>query len=530
MHDAGTRLDAALAEWQSSLVLQMLKARVLQESGQLDAARAHCQKMCVRFPQSAQPDKLLAILALGQGDAELAAKHASAAEQKGLQAAELFNLQVRIARARGDRPAQRQWLEQLAALKDQPDPTLGRQFARLRAGSRRRSAGRDVLEQPSAAPVSDAKAHEGIARAAIAAGDLDRAEMAFSSLSTLQPDDPAWLSDRLFFLRAAGRSLEANEQMRLAIERGLGGYRLFRKVSAAALPRDLQQHVLRWATSVKPGAPAAERAKAAEALADFGVPLQPQLLNIEAPGKQESVRLSRLDWLKHAPPDHLLKRQVLQGASDEEAVIAPGDRAETVALVFTGLADRAMVPLPSLDRYLAALGISAVYLRDFSRLMFLRGISSKAADLAGTVRWLGDLLGQWGTRRILSLGTSAGGYAAIHYGMALGADRIVAFSTPTNLGADFNREDGRARLVALKVQTLPEELLDLRPLVMRNAGRTPIHLVYGAGMRQDAHHARHVEGLPGVHLHPLEGFERHDSLVWLAGQGKLLSFLSETFS
>lgn len=206
--------------------------------------------------------------------------------------------------------------------------------------------------------------------------------------------------------------------------------------------------------------------------------------------------------------------------------MAEGQASEAIALVFTGLADQAMFPLPIFDRYLATLNLTAVYLRDHNRLLYNNGISSLASDFAGTVKSLHSLVSDLGTRRLITIGTSAGGYAAIRYGLALDAECIVGFSAPTNLTADFLADDGRGRAVARRLQTLPADALDALPLIQARERPTPIHLVYGEDMREDRRHALHLEGASGVNLHPLPGVDIHGSLGVLAQEKKLLPFLT----
>jgi hypothetical protein len=108
-------------------------------------------------------------------------------------------------------------------------------------------------------------------------------------------------------------------------------------------------------------------------------------------------------------------------------------------------------------------------------------------------------------RRLAVVGGSGGGFAAIRWGVDLGADRIIAFSPPTNLEDGFRQSigDGRGRVVANRLRRLiPLEDRNLTPRVARAGGRIPIHIVFGSANAIDTAHARNLAGVPGVHLHP----------------------------
>ena len=122
-----------------------------------------------------------------------------------------------------------------------------------------------------------------------------------------------------------------------------------------------------------------------------------------------------------------------------------------------------------------------------------------------------------------------GGLAAINYGLALGADRVLSFSGPTSVTAGFldRHDDRRGRIVTARIlQKAPAHLLDLRPRVADDAGRTRIDLVFGEDMRQDRAHAEHLAGLPGVRLFGLAGCDRHASLGELIRRDLLSAAIS----
>lgn len=228
------------------------------------------------------------------------------------------------------------------------------------------------------------------------------------------------------------------------------------------------------------------------------------------------------------PPEESLRRAVIADEGSDVTVSPQGVTGTTV-LVFTGLADKTMVPIEYVDRFCAAAGHTAIYLRDSGRTVYVGGIPCLAGDLDGTIAALQGLLQDSQTERLLCLGSSAGGFGAIRYGLRLGAERILCASSPTTGDAEFLDTFGerRARLLTKRMLgRFPARDLDFREHLLAVGHRCRLDLWYGADHLQDTAHARHLEGYPGVRLHPVEGLDRHDSFASLVVLGALQEFLA----
>ena len=114
-----------------------------------------------------------------------------------------------------------------------------------------------------------------------------------------------------------------------------------------------------------------------------------------------------------------------------ELLVAPKLGAETVMLVFTGLANRAGISVRLLDAYLATLNISVIYLRDNTRLLFNDGIESVADSYEGTLEIIKQRIKELGAKKIICFGNSGGGFAAIRYGIDLNAEKIIGINGVT---------------------------------------------------------------------------------------------------
>ncbi len=244
-------------------------------------------------------------------------------------------------------------------------------------------------------------------------------------------------------------------------------------------------------------------------------------------GRETDEELRRA--LRLVPPPEARVRTLIEDNGDNVIVSARGT-SDTTLLVFTGLADQAMVPIGCIDAFCAAAGHSAVYLRDRSRSLFVGGVPDLALDYSSSLDAIGRIVEELGTRRLLSFGSSAGGLGAIRYGLDLSASGVLCASGATCAHEAFldRHADQRGRVVVRRLQrSFGRAELDVYDQVAANCGRTQIVMCYGDGSESDAAHAKHLDGLPGVTLHPLAGLGRHGSFARMVLDGIFAAFIAD---
>lgn len=238
---------------------------------------------------------------------------------------------------------------------------------------------------------------------------------------------------------------------------------------------------------------------------------------------------SKNNWSKApeaVPRPDLFQRPLVED-DDGDVVESPKGGSGTTLLVFTGFADGAMVRTEWIDAFCAARNHSAIYLRDFSRTLYMNGVPSLGDNLDAAVEGVARLLESHGTQRLLCLGTSAGGFGAIRYGLRLKAARIMAVSPPVSFRVVDEFGDSRARMFVQRMYSLfgKEEDLDLSRDVAAAGGHSRLDVWFGAQSRTDAAHAQMLDGLPGVTLHPLEGNSEHTVFPDIIENGGFEAFL-----
>ncbi|MHA6264648.1 hypothetical protein ACXYMO_15735 [Arenibacterium sp. CAU 1754] len=211
-------------------------------------------------------------------------------------------------------------------------------------------------------------------------------------------------------------------------------------------------------------------------------------------------------------PD-VLQRDLLRNDPEKEVQVSPVGPSDLVMIVIAGLGDLHRFPFSLIDAYLAASGITGLYLRDGKRTLCLGGIHQIADSYDGTVAGLREILGQIpGANRLAIMSTSAGGMAAGNFGCDLEAETLLMFSPPTNVSPAFLNamNDSRGRIVQKRLANIePRDLLDLRARFQASAHVPKTLITYSANRREDRLHAENLGDLDGVELKPLSDTNQH---------------------
>ena len=229
-----------------------------------------------------------------------------------------------------------------------------------------------------------------------------------------------------------------------------------------------------------------------------------------------------------APGDWLTGSR-LKDDRTREVQVARSPNARATVLLTTGIAF-GNLPLAFIDTLFAAHRMNVVYLRDFGKRAYLRGVSSLASSEDGTIAALKEIVAGLGAKRTIAMGSSSGGFSALRYGALLGADLAVSFSGPTAMSEFF----GETRVSAwnpnffVKAQVEQEGDLpfDLVP-VLSQERPTRFLQFYGRDSAEDAAQARRLEGLPGVSLVAVPGVKDHFVVDHMIGDGSFEKLLEK---
>jgi hypothetical protein len=171
------------------------------------------------------------------------------------------------------------------------------------------------------------------------------------------------------------------------------------------------------------------------------------------------------------------------------------------------------LPLPLIHRWLTRLPASLIYLRDFENVYFLDGVRSLGSSRDATLTELRRIIASLNARTIVCYGISAGGFAALDFGLDLGADAVVCMAGFTNVSPEFNAYTVREKKSLAMRSRFPDACLDMRE-AYSNAARPPrVCLVHGQNNWDDRIQAEHMAGLSSVTLCAFENCEEHNVIV-----------------
>jgi tetratricopeptide (TPR) repeat protein len=416
----------------------------------------------------------------------------AAARRRGLDEAAASALDLEIGKARLDWAAVRRACESLISMatagKDAASPQV---FLSL-AQACWHLDDRDEADQAATRALADdpALSEAVIVRAWVATerGDGEAALSCYRRLVELNPRAVRWALKVIQLLNRLGRVKEALSELEIVRERW---------------PADPMVSV--FLQNYGPAAAADSGSDSTDSRFAEGDAGRPE---------EDELRLV----VQRAPDPAKHRRALIVPDGGRDVLVGRVADSETAVFVFTGSNDAVSMPLPIFDRYLATLDTTAVYLKDFNRLRFLTGIQSLSENYPGTLAALREMLSGLGIKRLSTLGNCDGGFAAIRYGVELGAERIITFGAPTHSPREAATKIEQARnfmknRLAAKVGA---EMMDLRPFLEQRTHTSRIELFYEEEDDRDRIQALHLEGLPGVSLHPQPGLSNHYLLRKLA--------------
>ncbi len=150
-----------------------------------------------------------------------------------------------------------------------------------------------------------------------------------------------------------------------------------------------------------------------------------------------------------------------------------------------------------------------IYVRDFAQSWYHQGLPGIADDIDGIVDFLREKITQSHADKVIMVGNSMGGYAAILFGVLLDADTVHAFSPQTFINK-LNRLryfDRRWRKQIKKTYHIKtKKYFDLKSVLhgSQNKLKCQINIYYSDTHRLDKIHATHLTSFSNVKLNAYE--------------------------
>jgi len=173
---------------------------------------------------------------------------------------------------------------------------------------------------------------------------------------------------------------------------------------------------------------------------------------------------------------------------------------------------------------------SLVYLKDFENLAGARGFPTLGPGRPASLAALRRIAEEVGGRRLYALGVSLGGYAALHYGLQLGAEGVLNLAGATDFTPSFVESLEPVSPEYLGVcRVAPDYTVNLRETYAGDPRRPHVIIAYSAGNPRDRQQAERMAGLPNVELVAVD-YAQHNVLDPLIRNGEFLPLLQRLLS
>lgn len=136
-----------------------------------------------------------------------------------------------------------------------------------------------------------------------------------------------------------------------------------------------------------------------------------------------------------------------------------------------------------------------IFLRDIYKQWYLKGINN---DIDTPEKLLGWLSAETQGYKIIALGSSAGGYAAMLYGSQLQAERILAFNPQFELNSLFERSDEAKNPILYRLkETESRKYFDVTQWI--RCTPSSIFYFYSSKSSWDVKQHQHIQDIKGIH-------------------------------
>lgn len=519
------------ADTRHTLQAMIDDGKALMQQGRLHRALELFEEVQAVYPDAVSPEIGCAHIKVKLGNFKASLKHLDSAFQKGLRLDLYERERLKLARAEANKRR-----KDIDAAPDSTTYAVAADWAKLSRFCLNNHLIDDALTYAKTGMAHDPllpAAQQAIMAAHVALGNIDDVHALFSAWLEHPDAEPELLSH----IREAW-TLLGDTRFGGLIERGCARWGGVQSVRNTALRLGLvAPH-----TRSRPLEAIAAEARSSDdiihetlAMLGDGQVLRARKVCDLAAARPE-VKTATQKWKTHhhlmriSPTnDALMRPTVTEDIYSDVIVSAPTDTGKMM-LVFNTLGDLPFMPTAVLDRYLAAAGYQAVYLRDFNRVGFTQGIRSLGPSVETSVDKLRALIRSQNISHLSTMGLSFGTFGSTLFGIALQAQRILQFGTVASIEPNFMQAIRDHRGMALRhrfLKNIPPKLRDINYWLDGAQHDYQMDVVYADGHPIDLPHANLIAHHGQVRLHPLalEQLE-HNTLAPALATGAFQKWLS----
>ncbi len=217
-----------------------------------------------------------------------------------------------------------------------------------------------------------------------------------------------------------------------------------------------------------------------------------------------------------------------------DPVIVEQSNSDSLLVIFGGIKQGVGLPIFEFRNILKTIKCDKVFVRDQSQTWYHNGLDSQISNLTMVKDFLKNIISYKNYKRVIFLGNSMGGYAAILFGSLLGVTSVVAFSPQSFVGriTRYYHKDKRWQGQISKMYKKnrgQKRYYDLKfVLNMTKKNPVPVHIYYSTNHRLDKIHSERLDSFENVVLHPYET-DHHNLVRELRDRNILIKILEDLF-
>jgi hypothetical protein len=198
---------------------------------------------------------------------------------------------------------------------------------------------------------------------------------------------------------------------------------------------------------------------------------------------------------------------------------------DKLLLCFCAMNGTVGLPLNFIHQWLGRCQVSVVYIKDFRNLFGGCGFPTLGPTRTCAVEALRCIAAEIGAKQIHTIGVSLGGFAALHYGLELGAISALNLGGASNLMPAFVESLGHIEPQYYHLcQLAPEYTIDIRERYRSASSPPRVLMAYSSRIPCDRRQAEHMAGLANITLIAVDDAQ-HNVVAPLVQQRRFMGLL-----
>jgi hypothetical protein len=196
---------------------------------------------------------------------------------------------------------------------------------------------------------------------------------------------------------------------------------------------------------------------------------------------------------------------------------------DTLLVVFGGIAGSLGIPPFEFFNTTQGIPASKIFVRDLNQSWYHGGLRGITDNIEGVRDYLKERMIEANARRTVLVGNSMGGYAAIIFGIMIGANVVHSFSPQTfidNWHRVWHRDFRWHKQIAKTHHIGMKKYFDLKNILKGETSGCEINIYYSTMHRLDKIHAERMRIRKNIVFHSFEK-AGHGLVKYLRDEGKL---------